>query len=108
MLIPLDKKKMENEHLFGRNKVAKIGETFSKDGFLIILLHWPSFYFSKTDTAIYKKNYIGKGEKDNLSLGIGTINKYRRTNNQSININIADKHKKNGQSKQSHKYSRYK
>lgn len=90
MLILLDGKKRRDGHLFGKNKGAKVGKAFSKDIFLIILLHKPSFCLFGIGIGICRENYIRKGRENNSILGINIANKIERANNPSKNTNPAN------------------
>lgn len=88
LLILLNKKIENNKRL--EKKGIKLGTTFFKNSFWIILLYWPIFYLFTINVDIYKENYIKNGKKYNANIK----NKNKKINNLGININIVNINKK--------------
>lgn len=88
-MLLLNEKRKKDRRLLSRNKRAKNRETFSKDAFLILLLHQPSLCFLGTGISVYIKDHIEKDREDDLGSGTSIIDKDRKVDNISINtLNI--------------------
>lgn len=90
--ILLDKKKERDR--YSKNRKVKIEVTFSKNVFLIVILHWFILHLFKTSINICKKNHVKKSGRYNPSLNTANKNKIidnldKRANN--LNISIIDK-----------------
>lgn len=93
MLKSLNGNKKRDGYLPDWRKETNVGEIFFNDTFLIISLYCLSFYLSKININICKKDHIEKCEGNNLDLNIadgdrGAINSATNTNKTDIDRRI--------------------